>query len=525
MNTATHTARPQAAALPATAAWERVLPWLLIGLGLLTRLFRVDANGLRTDEMYSVWMASRALPEMLRAIVLEGHDATPPTFYVLLHGMLQVSWELWSIRLVSVLAGAAVVGLTYALARRLFDAPVAAVCGLLVALTPFSIEVSQVARAYALTAALALGSLHAFTRLQPAKLPTHRVWLYALLTLLALATHYLVGIVIVVQNLIVLGLFALRRLSRRRLFDWVKLQAVMGLVALPLLWMAVQRVPQAGGSTSGQGWLEGPSVTGAARTLILWATGDPSYGPAAITAMRGASLLVIVTLLGLGALTAWHLWHTRHEQRLEVRRIAFVAAVFLGVWGLALGVSLFRKVFHEKYFIYLAPLLIILLVWSALRSRPAWLGRGLLGALAGLTGLSLYVFYTAPNGEQWREAMAYISDEWQPGDVVVTAPGYYVRSVGYYLEGELPGADYTLMRAPFALVALAGLQPADYPADERDLPDVDLAVAPAERVWLVTGYTALAPGQLDWFHEDYVVIAEREFLGVTVILADEAEAP
>ena len=71
---------------------ERVLPWLLVALGLVTRLFRLSANGLRTDEVYSLWMSQRSLPDMLRAIVLEGHDATPPTYYVLLHGLLQVSW-------------------------------------------------------------------------------------------------------------------------------------------------------------------------------------------------------------------------------------------------------------------------------------------------------------------------------------------------------------------------------------------------------------------------------------------------
>jgi hypothetical protein len=238
-----------------------------------------------------------------------------------------------------------------------------------------------------------------------------------------------------------------------------------------------------------------------------------------------ASLLVIVLLLGLGAVTAWRLWHTRPDQRPDVRRIAFVAAAFLGVWSLALGVSLVRRIFHEKYFIYLAPLLLILLVWSGLRARPRLLGRGLLAALAGLIGLSLAVFYSAPNGEQWREAMAYVSAERQPDDLVVTAPGYYMRPVAYYLEGRLPGVDYVLARAPYALDDAGGFVAADYRGDERGLPDVDVAAAPAERVWLVTGYNPLAPDQLDWFYEDYAVIGERDFLGVQVVLGDRLDAP
>lgn len=523
MNTAAHAGGTHAlrATLASTAAWERVLPWLLAGLGLVTRLVGVGANGLRTDEMYSLWMASQPVPALLRAIVFEGRDATPPTYYVLLHGMLQVSWELWAIRLVSVLAGAALVWVTFKLARWLFDVRVATLSALLLALTPFSIEVSQVARAYALTAVLALASLYCFVRLRAAHTPARRVWAYAVFTLLALSTHYLVGVLVIVQNAVVLALLLFGRVTRRRFFDWVKLQAVLGLVALPLIWMAVQRVPQQAGASTGQGWLEGPSAAGMVKALILWATGDPSYGPTGVTAARVASLAVIVTLLGLGTLTAWRMWHTRPDQRPEVRRIAFVAAMFLGVWGVALGISFVRKIFHEKYFIYLAPLLLILLVWSAVRLRPKVLGRGLLGVLAGLVGLSLYIFYSSPNGEQWREAMAYINEQRQPGDFVVTTPGYYVRPVAYYLEDALPVGDLALARAPFVVIEPERLVAADFAADQRDLPDVDMATAPAERVWVVVGYVPLEPDRLEWFYDEYTVVSEREFLGVRVMLGED----
>jgi 4-amino-4-deoxy-L-arabinose transferase-like glycosyltransferase len=419
---------------------------------------------------------------------------------------------------VSVLAGVALVYVTFMLARHLFDYRVAALSALLLALTPFSIEVSQVARAYALTALFALASLYWFSRLRTPHTPARRVWLYAIFTLLALFTHYLVGVVVVVQNLIVLALALLGRLPRRQLLAWVKLQAVMGLVSLPLIWMALQRVPQDPGSTSGQGWLAAPNASGMAKALILWATGDPSFGPAGVTPLRLASLVVVVALLALGVLTAWQLWRTRPDRRLEVRHIAFVAAAFFGTWGTAVGISFVRKIFHEKYFVYLAPLLIILLVWSALRLRPALLGRGLLAVLAGLIGVSLYTFYSAPNGEQWREAMAYVSEQRQPNDYVVTAPGFYIRPVSYYLNGALPADDQVLPRAPYALAGPQGYVAADDSRDDRGLPDVDVATAPAGRVWLITGYNPLDASRLDWFYNNYEVASAREFLGVAVIL-------
>jgi 4-amino-4-deoxy-L-arabinose transferase-like glycosyltransferase len=458
------------------------------------------------------------VPELLRAIVLQGRDATPPAYYVLLSLIMQMSWDLWALRLISVLAGAALVWLAYRLALRLFDFPVAALTGLLLALAPFSIEVSQLARAYALASVFALASLYFFAKLRVPRSSTRTAWLYAAVTVAALGTHYLAAVVVLFQNLMVAGLALARQLPRRKVLEWFRLQALMGLVLLPLIWMAVQRMP-ASEPGRGQDWLPPPSVTGVVKSLILWGTGDPSYGGAAFTLARLFALALLAGLLGLGAVTAWRLWHTQPERRLEVQHIAFVAAAFFGIWGLALGVSLVRKIFHEKYFIYLAPLLIMLLAWTVLRLRPAWLGQGLLVALLATTGLALSVYYTSPNGEQWREAMTYIRQQWRPGDYVALTPGYYVRPATYYFTGEVAPDDFELARAPVTVIAPGGYRAATTTADpDIILPDVAEVLAQAERVWVVTGYAEIDPARLDWLTAHYERVDEREFLGVQVKL-------
>ncbi len=501
------------------AVRDRATPWLLFLAALGTRFYHIAANGLRTDEMYSVWMAARPLPDMLRAIVLEGHDATPPTYYVLLHTALSVSWDLWAIRLASVLAGALLVVLAYRLARHLLGYSVALLSGALLVISPFSIEVAQVARAYAVASVLAIGSLYLFVRLRPPTVPQRTVWLYAGVTLAALSTHYLTAVVVMFQNAVVLTLFVFGQLPRRKFVDWIKLQALMGLVALPLLWMALQRLPSAGDGT-GQDWLPRPSAAGIVKSLIMWATGDPSFGPATFTLARLASLLVVVALLAVGVYTAWRLWHTQPERRLEVRRAAFVAAAFFGIWGLALGISLVRKVFSDKYFIYLAPLLLILLAWAGLRGRPLLLARGLLIALVVLTGQALVIYYTSPAGEQWREAMAFVRQTSEPGDYVVTTPGYYIRPAIYYLTGQMAPVDYTLARAPIAVLGPGGYAAATAPIDDESgtLPALATVLGSAERIWLVTGYADLDDAWLNWFYDNYQVVGVNKFLGVQVTL-------
>jgi hypothetical protein len=505
--------------LQSTAAWQGLVPWLVFGVALITRLAGVMNNGLRTDEMYSVWMAARPLPEMLSAIVLEGHDATPPTYYVLLHLALRASWELWSIRLVSIVSGALIVVLTFQYARRMFDMPTALLSGLLLAVAPYSIDVSQVARAYTLSGLFALASLFYFARLGAPAVRPGTIWLYGAATLAAMATHYLAALVIIFQNLVVVALLVFRTLPRRKFAAWIKLQTLLGVLALPLLWMALQRLPGSGSGT-GQDWLPAPSATLIIKALILWATGDPSHGGIGFTLARLGSLGVIAGLLCLGAFAAWRLWKNRPEYRPEVRRIAYVAGAFFGIWGMALAISLQRKIFHEKYFIYLAPLLIVILVWSGLRIRPVLLGRSLLVALFALTGLALSIHYTAPSGEQWREALAYVGEHRQPGDLIVTTPGYYARPASYYLTGNLPPVDYRLLRAPYAIFNSEGLQAAGQQMASGDLPAVAEVVATAERVWLVTGYASDDASTLEWFADGFTVLDAQEFLGVWVVLAE-----
>jgi hypothetical protein len=334
----------------------------------------------------------------------------------------------------------------------------------------------------------------------------------------ALVTHYLAGVVVVFQNLLVVGLAATRQLPRRKVVEWFRLQVVLGLVLLPVIWMAVLRAPDSAPGT-GQSWLPEPTAAGLAKSLILWGTGDPSYGGAAFTLARLVSLALIVAILALGAFTAWRLWRSQPERRHEVMRIAFVASAFFGIWGLALGVSLVRKIFHEKYFIYLAPLLIILLAWSVLRLRPAVLGQALMVALVGTTSLSLMVYYTSPNGEQWREAMTFVNHQWRSGDYVAMTPGYYVRPVSFYLTGMMAPVDYELARAPVTVFAPQGYEAATTPSDpEVILPDIAEVLGPAERIWLVTGYAAFDPARLNWIEANYTQVEARSFLGVRVAL-------
>ncbi len=492
---------------------RRWTPWMISLLALVTRIYGITANGLRTDEIYGLWMANRAVPELLRTMIVEGHGATPPTFNLVMHFIWRVSQELWAVRLLSVLAGVALVWITFYLARKLFDFKTAALSALLVAVSPFNIEYSQVARAYSLSSLLAFLSLTAFALMWISPKSRSARWLYVVATLGALGTHYLTFGIVIFENLVVAVLAAGRRLSKREVFGWVRLQALIFVASLPLIWLALRELPMAG-SGSGQTWLARPSLLGIVRTLILWGTGDPSFGGARFTLARGISLAVLVCILVLGSAMAWKRLTAEPDKRDESLRLIFVGSAFLVPWFLVLGISFFRRIFNEKYFLFLIPLLLMMLAWSVLRIRPVLLGRGLLIALLGTTLLAMTVYHSSPSGEQWREALEYVREERHSTDYIAVMPGFYVQPVYYYLTATLPPDDYSLLNAPITLIGPGGGITAQWAPNDADLLET---IAQAKRLWLITGYAGVAPGEADWFFTRYAVIDERNYLGVRVM--------
>src|SRR5690348_16673475 len=105
-------------------------------LAAVLRLYHVGANGLSNDESWSVGMSGQSVIGIVRTILFQSVDATPPTYYVPQHLALSLGSGLLAIRLVSIVAGTLIVWLTFQLAALLFDLRVAALSAALLAIAP-----------------------------------------------------------------------------------------------------------------------------------------------------------------------------------------------------------------------------------------------------------------------------------------------------------------------------------------------------------------------------------------------------
>jgi len=215
---------PQQQAIYGQVKTGNLLALSILLLATVLRFYRIAGQSLWGDEGTSVALAARDLAAITQGAALDIH---PPFYYYLLHfWMLLFGSSEVAVRAPSALAGVLLVGITFALGKRLFGGNVALLAALLSAISPLQILYSQETRMYALAALLGAIAVYLLVRLldeawyQPSSVT---VWLWGLAWLtastLGLYTHYFVATVLLAQNLtvglILLALVAIPKASDR----------------------------------------------------------------------------------------------------------------------------------------------------------------------------------------------------------------------------------------------------------------------------------------------------------------------
>ncbi len=390
---------------------------LLLAFGL--RLHRLGAQSLWYDETVSVHLASKSLPAL---IAHTAGDIHPPGYYVLLHLWLRLTGTAPGLEFLaaflSLWFGVAVVALSMAVARRLYDARAAALAGLLAAINPFHLWYSQEVRMYTLGAALGLVCLLALSHIFGDEGPSRRWWLaYIAAATVGLYTLYYIGFLLAAFNLWALG--SLRhRGGRSALRPWLLAHlAVVVLYApwLPVLWQQAVQPPV-------PPWRTFTPLTKMLTESAAALVAGQSLPPTA----AALPLILALILYGLGL------------ARLSCSRAALL---FLYTWGSLLLIFLFSYVtplYHVRYtFTYAPPFLIGVAVGVA-SVRPRVLSSIALLAFCTTAAVSLRAFWYSPvyAADDHRAAVRFLAEHWRPGDVILVNAGYvYPALVTYWPEG------------------------------------------------------------------------------------------
>jgi hypothetical protein len=212
-----------------------VLPgwWPLGALLLFAALVRLPSIGLQSFWFDEAFTPVHVLhPSILASMETMAHtENTPPLWYVTIWGWTRIfGTGVVAMRLVSALAGIALVAVVYEIARELVGRRVAIVAGAITAANPLFVWYSQEARAYELYTLTAALAFLCFIRAE--REPSgRRMAAFAATGCLALLSHYFA-----VFLLVPMSLWLLRRRERwRTALPAVGAIAVVGLALVPLV--------------------------------------------------------------------------------------------------------------------------------------------------------------------------------------------------------------------------------------------------------------------------------------------------
>ena len=396
----------------------RVLFVLAVALGALARLHSPSALWL--DEALSLGIARQDVPDLLAALK---RDGSPPLYYLLLHGWLQVFGAAdAAVRALSVGCALATLPLVWRAGRRLGGPLVGAAALLLLATSPFAVRYATEARMYALLQLLVAAGLLAVLRALERPVPSRLVPVGVLAGLLAL-THYwaLFLLACTAAVLVVLALRADGRTAPLRTLAAMAAGGVLFLPWLPTFLFQVQR--------TGTPWAPSPGFVDAYYTITGWSGGSSGEG-------------VVLTLLLL-ALVVLALVGRRGQGGVVLRRpldptAAALFGVSAGTLGLGLAAGMLLSAGYAARYSSVALVPGLLLAALGLRALPPR-ARLLVLALAAVTGLA----GSLPQPFSERRTQAAVTAETLaarlgPGDTVVFCPDQLGPAVSRLLP---PGTD------------------------------------------------------------------------------------
>lgn len=413
-------------------AWFSVGAVLVFAAAL--RWYRLGVESIWLDEAFTLYNT-----ETLKdAWAFSKKDVHPPGYYFLFaiwRGLAGTSEA--AIRALSALWGVVAVAATYGVGRRLGGHRVGLYAAALLALSHFAILQSQNARSYAMLAATAALSMHAYLLLDEKRTWRNAVY-YVASTLLLLHVHFTAVFVVMVQGAHRVVVLWPQR-DRSSWQWWGGSLGAVGLLFLPwalVLWQQTRRVAQDGF------WVPEPAWNHVMDTLHVFA-GSKTYVVAlAVIQDTHGVIFPLAILLIVNAMVASRLGginaavnpnHTAGDHPYPLGRVLLMVG-----WALVpvLAVYLLSKwmtpIYLHRILIVSLPAFLVLVGWGLARISLRWARWALLLLLVVPTVSPLQAYYADDQREQWREAVALVEERAAPGALVVMHGGSGWMMYDYY---------------------------------------------------------------------------------------------
>jgi uncharacterized membrane protein len=409
-----------------------VLPAAIGALALAVRLHGLGDKPFWLDEIFTLHRATATLHHLVGNSLRNYHY---PSYFLLLWLVAKIGTSQWLLRLPSALFGAAAAALTCAIGRRTAGASAGAVAGLLMALSPFAVQLGQEARPYTLVNCLILAALSGLVGLaqEPAQaaIPLHREgalrksWIAygggtaAALGVLNVAIPWLIA-----ANLAAVAIAHAAGDGKRAFWrNWGLTQLVI--VAMWTPFVALMYFYSKGALTYSANWA--PAETAS----TIWAIIAPVYLLRISSFITfgllpaGVPALAVVILL-LAPLGAWRL-------RCCPTTLVVLACAALVLPLMLLLVSLVVPVLAPRYFAWsAAPWFIFVGAALSLSCVPRF--APIAAALGAACLINLAPYYGYETKPRWDLLANRLAISAKPGDVVVLDNPYPYLVLSFFAD-------------------------------------------------------------------------------------------
>ncbi len=383
--------------------------WLvgILFLAAIVRSLGISTRSIQYDDAFSFFLAGRSIPEIIRGTAA---DTMPPLYYFLLHFWLQVSRELWWLRLLSLLFSLGIVLVLYFLVKQLANRKAALWAAFFAAISPLQFYHAQDIRMYALLALLQLLYAWFFIRLWMNAGRRQVInWVGLILSgTAAMYTHNLAIFFLVVPDIVLLIKRNLRFLGKL-----MASQVIIGLAALP--WLLL--VPGQIAKIQRAFWTVPPGVPQVIDAIAMSATDWPLNG---IWLMVGLYLSLLIFIFVIWE-TFRSLWNYFRKKGSGDSAIVLVSLAFIPPILLFFVSYLTRPVFVPRGF--LASTVVYLAIAGVLVAQkwPKPIPVILAGSLvaAALIGLPHQVTFDDFPRSPYQQAGSFLNSRLEPGDLVL----------------------------------------------------------------------------------------------------------
>jgi uncharacterized membrane protein len=468
------------------------LPVVLL-VAFLLRLWHLTSISLWHDEAFSVLMVEYPLKEMLYRLTLDVH---PPLYYVTFYGWNQLFGNsLFSLRFFSVLFGILTLFGVWLLVKKLFNDKKLAIYAILIAaVNPFLILYSQEGRMYAFGLFLVIFANLFLVR--AIKIREISDWFFFII-LASGATYvhyYLLFSVFAMFLFLAYRAWQEQEEKRSYLIKSIAL-SVSFLTALYLPW--VKHFLAQLSQVQDNYWIPKMSLWSVPNTFINLLTGG-------VVSIGEHNWWLGVILIGLIIFFLWR--GIGYLAKISKPGSILISINFFTPLVLAILLSLKQSLYLDRYFIFIVPFYLIILVAGIYSLKPKSLKNAVMIVLAGSMLLS-YLHYWQSSDIENRPGMAaaedYLTINYDQGDKILVTSSFVYFTFDYYNQTEAKPYLY----APGELSHFSGTALLD---EDDIVKSFNQFASSGDRIWLIntSGFGNFRPELPSDWHK----ISEKEFV-------------